>query len=116
MPDPNRAAVSHTIPLTVAAEQGAVGVIGYLALLGTAALLLFGGLRRALQEHPDTPTVARAAIAAAFCALVVHTLAYAAYLEDPLTWTLLALGAALYPSAPRGGAGRRSGLAANPPF
>jgi putative inorganic carbon (hco3(-)) transporter len=39
--------------------------------------------------------VARAAVGAAFVALVVHTLAYAAYLEDPLTWTLLALGAAL---------------------
>jgi hypothetical protein len=34
-------------------------------------------------------------VAAAFCALVVHTLAYAAYLEDPLAWALLALGAAL---------------------
>jgi hypothetical protein len=34
-------------------------------------------------------------VAGAFCALVVHTLAYAAYLEDPLAWTLLALGAAL---------------------
>jgi O-antigen ligase len=100
VPDPNRAAVSHTIPLTVAAEQGALGVISYLVLLWAAAVVLLTGLRRALREHPDTPTVARAAVAAAFCALVVHTLAYAAYLEDPLTWTLLALGAALL-AAPR---------------
>jgi hypothetical protein len=26
---------------------------------------------------------------------VLHTLIYAAYLEDPLSWTLLAIGAAL---------------------
>jgi O-antigen ligase len=90
-----RAAVSHTIPLTVAAEQGAIGVVAYLALLWAAAVLLFAGLRAQLARRADTRAVARAAVAAAFCALVVHTLAYAAYLEDPLTWTLLALGAAL---------------------
>jgi putative inorganic carbon (hco3(-)) transporter len=39
--------------------------------------------------------IARAAVAAAFCALLLHTLVYAAYLEDPLSWTLLAIGAAL---------------------
>ena len=38
---------------------------------------------------------ARAAIAAGFAALVLHTWLYAAFLEDPVTWTLLALGSAL---------------------
>ena len=42
---------------------------------------------------------ARAALAAMFCALVVHTLGYAAFLEDPFTWVILAAGAALAPSA-----------------
>ena len=37
----------------------------------------------------------RAAVAAAFAALVVHTLVYAAFLEDPLTWALLAAAVAL---------------------
>ena len=37
----------------------------------------------------------RAAIAACFAALVLHTWLYAAFLEDPMTWTLLALGSAL---------------------
>jgi hypothetical protein len=37
------------------------------------------------------------AVAAAFAALVVHTLSYAAFLEDPLAWVLLAIGAALWP-------------------
>jgi hypothetical protein len=93
--DTSRAAVSHTIPLTVAAEQGAIGVIAYLCLLWAAAALLLRGLRGQLAARADTHAIARAAVAAAFCALCVHTLAYAAYLEDPLTWTLLALGAAL---------------------
>ena len=33
--------------------------------------------------------------AAAFCALLLHTLVYAAYLEDPLSWVLLAIVAGL---------------------
>ena len=36
-----------------------------------------------------------AAVAAAFCALVLHTWLYAAFLEDPLAWALLAVGTAL---------------------
>ena len=37
----------------------------------------------------------RIAIAACFAALVLHTWTYADFLEDPFTWTLLAVGAAL---------------------
>ncbi len=37
----------------------------------------------------------RIAIAACFAALVLHTWTYADFLEDPFTWTLLALGVAL---------------------
>ena len=40
-------------------------------------------------------SVARAGVAAAFVALVVHTLMYAAFLEDPLAWALLAAGIGL---------------------
>jgi putative inorganic carbon (hco3(-)) transporter len=84
------AAASHTIPLTVTAEQGVVGLLAYVVLLALSLALLFGGLRRA-----RAPAVARAALAAAYCALVLHTLVYAAYLEDPLSWVLLAIAAAL---------------------
>jgi hypothetical protein len=35
------------------------------------------------------------ALLAAFTALVVHTWVYADFLEDPVTWTLLAVGAVL---------------------
>jgi O-antigen ligase len=81
---------SHTIPVTIAAEQGIPGLALYLALLATAFLVLFRGARR---------DPVRAAIAAAFTALVLHTWSYAAFLEDPLAWALLALGTALVPAA-----------------
>jgi O-antigen ligase len=89
------AAASHTIPITVAAEQGVLGLALYLLLL----IVAFGRLGRAARGSP-----ARAAILAAFAGLVVHTLLYAAFLEDPLVWTLLAVGTAL---AAAGGTGGR---------
>jgi O-antigen ligase len=82
---------SHTIPVTVAAEQGLIGLLAYLALLAAA-------FARLLREAGHT--TARAAIAAAFLALVFHTLVYAAFLEDPLTWALLGVGTALAAAAP----------------
>ena len=100
-------AASHTIPITVAAEQGVGGLVLYLALVGVALVGLLRGARA---------SIARAAIAAAFVALVVHTLLYAAFLEDPLAWVLLAAGAALARAAPPaagggggGGGGRGAG-------
>ena len=81
-------AASHTIPITVAAEQGLGGLALYLALVVVAIGTLLRGTRR---------SIARAATAAAFVALVVHTLLYAAFLEDPLAWALLAVGSALAP-------------------
>ena len=80
------ASASHTIPVTVAAEQGILGLGVYLALLAVALAALIRGR----GEGP-----ARAAVTAAFCALVLHTWLYAAFLEDPLAWALLAVGAAL---------------------
>src|SRR5207302_1275062 len=78
----NRKAVSasHTIPMTVAAEQGVIGLAVYVALLVAAFVRLLG---RAVRASP-----ARGFVIAAFTGLVVHTLLYAAFLEDPLTWTL----------------------------
>jgi O-antigen ligase len=77
---------SHTIPITIAAEQGVIGEVVYVALVIVAALALLPGAR-------GDP--ARAGIAAAFLALVFHTMLYADFLEDPVTWALLAVGAAL---------------------
>jgi O-antigen ligase len=82
----NATSASHTIPVTVAAEQGLPGLLVYVALLLSAALVLFRGAGRSPP---------RIAIAACFAALVLHTWTYADFLEDPFTWTLLAIGAAL---------------------
>ncbi len=77
---------SHTIPITVAAEQGAIGLILYAALVLCSLRVLFA---RAGRSPP------RIAIAACFTALLAHTMAYADFLEDPITWALLAIGMAL---------------------
>jgi putative inorganic carbon (hco3(-)) transporter len=79
-------AASHTIPITIAAEQGLVGELAYLALVITGVVCL---VRRARGD----PT--RAAVAAAFIALVFHTMLYADFLEDPASWALLGIGVAL---------------------
>jgi putative inorganic carbon (hco3(-)) transporter len=84
--------VSHTEPVTVAAEQGLVGLAAYLGLIGVA-LWTMG---RGMWDGRDGPAfAARAAVLATFVALLVHTLAYAGFFEDPITWTLLAVGASL---------------------
>jgi O-antigen ligase len=70
----------------VTAEQGIVGLALYAALLVAALLRLLTGARG--DPH-------RAVVAAGFVAVVVHTWLYAAFLEDPVTWTLLAVGTSL---------------------
>ncbi|HEX3040880.1 MAG TPA: O-antigen ligase family protein [Solirubrobacterales bacterium] len=93
--------VSHTEPVTVAAEQGLLGLLVYLGLIVVALGTLGRGLwaaRAAGPVPPRTPPTAlaaRAAVLAAFVALLVHTLAYAGFFEDPITWVLLAVGASL---------------------
>ena len=79
-------AASHTIAVTIAAEQGLIGELVYLGLVIVAAVTLLRGAR-------GDPV--RAAVAAAFVALVLHTNLYADFLEDPVLWTLLAVGVAL---------------------
>jgi O-antigen ligase len=92
------ASASHTIPLTVAAEQGVLGFAAYVVVLVAAFKLLFAGLGRLGDRAPPARVLSRVVVAAAFTAIVLHTLLYAAFLEDPITWTLLALGIVL--SAP----------------
>jgi putative inorganic carbon (hco3(-)) transporter len=103
---PGDTTISHSEPVTVAAEQGAIGVLAYLALLAAALWAIVDGLRRmapglgapfrslAAGDRVEL-TPARIGIAAAFCALLVHTIGYAAYLTDPLTWALFAVGGVL---------------------
>ncbi len=82
----NATSASHTIPVTIAAEQGLIGLVVYLALLVLAFMVFFTGAGRSPP---------RMALAACFAALVLHTWTYADFLEDPFTWALLALGVTL---------------------
>jgi len=98
--DEDAAAVSHTIPLTVTAEQGVIGLAGYLFLLWAAFSLLLAGVPGAVRgAAPGLSAAARLALAAVFAAIVVHTWIYAAFLEDPMTWVLLAAGVGLHRAA-----------------
>jgi hypothetical protein len=104
---------SHTMPVTVAAEQGLIGLAAYVAVLGAALWSMFGDAAWQAARGRAPPgadgaapagpyRAARAALAAMFVALVVHTMVYAAFLEDPFTWVILAAGVALAPSAQLG--------------
>lgn len=86
----NATSASHTIPVTVAAEQGVVGLMLYVALIVVALMTLFGIEPTRAGRSPP-----RIAVAACFAALVLHTWVYADFLEDPMTWTLLGIGVAL---------------------
>ena len=101
--------ISHNEPVTVAAEQGVLGIAAYLALIAASLWTLLSGMRSIAPGLGAPPAavgdpwrggdaagrLARIALLAAFCALFVHTIGYAGYLTDPLTWALLAVGAAL---------------------
>jgi O-antigen ligase len=114
--------VSHTEPVTVAAEQGLIGLLAYAALLVTALWTMSrgllgergrgGGFRELVSTSREGPVrppqcgfpeatpsasrlIARAAVLATFVALLIHTMAYAGFYEDPITWVLLAVGASL---------------------
>ena len=87
--------VSHTEPITIAAEQGLVGLALYAALVLTALWTMAAGLRPSLSAPPARLAVARAAVLASFAALLVHSMAYAGFFEDPIAWVLLAAAASL---------------------
>jgi hypothetical protein len=78
--------VSHTTPLTVFAELGAIGLALYTWLLvGGAGLIL--RVRR-LDEPLGL------ALGVTFIGLFVHALFYSGFVEDPLTWLVIGIAAA----------------------
>jgi O-antigen ligase len=83
--------VSHTTPLTIAAELGVVGLLVYAALLGGAAVL-FHRVRR-VDEALGV------GLGAVFLALFVHSLFYGGFFEDPVAWLSLAIGSAVLVAA-----------------
>ena len=83
-PTPNF--VSHTTPLTVFAELGAIGLVLY-------GWLLVGGAWLILQvRRVDEPL--GLALGVVFIGLFVHALFYSGFLEDPITWLVLGVAAA----------------------
>ena len=78
--------VSHTTPLTVAAELGVIGLALYAFLLAGAATALV----RVRRLDP----VLGLSLAAVFVGLLVHSVFYSGFFEDPMTWLVLGLSGA----------------------
>ena len=78
---------SHTTPLGIAAELGALGLVAYVAFLTGAARVLTLAFRRTRALG--------IALAAVVVVIFVHSLFYAGFYEDPLLWLALAIGAAV---------------------
>ena len=85
-PRSKRLKISHTAPLTVAAELGIAGILLYLAFL-VGAFLFFWRLRR------DDDALGLALLGV-LTVLFVHSLSYGVFFEDPLLWVALGVGAA----------------------
>lgn len=80
-----RQSASHNTPVTVAAEEGGIGLVFYFALLGA---LLLAACRRI--NHPVFGILALSA-GLGLVAIFVHSLAYNDFFEDPMTWGLIGL-------------------------
>jgi O-antigen ligase len=83
---------SHTTPLTVAAELGVVGILVYLVFLAGAARVLWSVAMR--------DRALGIGLAAVFLTLLIHSMFYAGFFEDPITWGALAVAAAALATRP----------------
>jgi len=83
-PTPNF--VSHTTPLTVFAELGVIGLALYAWLLAGATLLIVR-----LRGRDEALALA---LGVTLLGLFTHALFYSGFLEDPLTWLVIAIVAA----------------------
>jgi len=82
---------SHNTPVTVAAEEGAPGLLIFFWFIGAVLL--------AAYRRINHGTYGRVALAAglALLAIFVHSLAYNDFFEDPTTWGLIGLVALVSP-------------------
>ena len=83
---------SHTTVLTVAAEQGTIGLLAFAALLATffattAGRRRFGADRRLYLWQ--------AGLVACVVSILVHSMTYNAFFEDPYLWLFTALASAV---------------------
>ena len=86
--------VSHTTPLTIAAELGTIGLLVYLAFLATLGRAILAVWRR----HQALGL----ALAGSLTALVVQSLFYGGFFEDPFVWGIAGLAAAALSYLPAG--------------
>jgi outer membrane protein assembly factor BamB len=93
--DPKHAA-SHTTPITVAAEEGLVGLALLVWLVVAALLATLRGLGRGFTSRVSL------AVGAGLFVITVHSLFYNDFFEDPVMWALLGL-VALVVRVPRKG-------------
>jgi putative inorganic carbon (HCO3(-)) transporter len=87
---------SHTTPLTVAAELGALGVIAFIAVAG--------GVIFCLLELARRDRALALGLGAVLLALFVHSLFYAGLFENPITWGAAGVLAASLSQRHRGAA------------
>jgi O-Antigen ligase len=87
-----RRSASHTTPLTVLSELGVAGFALYLWMLAAIAW--------ALARVVRMDRVFGLGLASVFVVIFVHSLLYAGFFEDPLTWGVMGLAAAVLASAP----------------
>lgn len=94
--EPKKAA-SHDTPVTVAAENGLIGVALFLCVLVSAF--------RMLARTRGDPFMWRVVlvISLALTAIIVHSLFYDHFFEDPTTWALLGLAGLAYSTARKPG-------------
>ena len=91
-----RVVISHNSPITVLSEGGVIGFALFLALLG-------GGGWAVVRDSRDQGQVgwARWTLGAILVGILVHSLLYAAFFEDPFVWVATGAAVALALSVPR---------------
>jgi len=82
---------SHTTVLTVAAEQGTLGLVAFAALLATF-FATTGGRRRFGADR--RLYLWQAGLVACVVSILVHSMTYNAFFEDPYLWLFAALASA----------------------
>jgi hypothetical protein len=93
--------VSHTTPLAMAAELGTVGLLVYVVFLAALA--------RAILDVSGRHRPLGLSLAACLAALVVQSLFYSGFFEDPFVWGIAGVTAAATTFLPKRVAGRLEG-------
>lgn len=91
-------AASHTTPVTVAVESGFPGLLAFAWLVGATAWAAF----RRPRDGGTLPRATAWAAGLAVVAIVVHSVFYNAFFEDPIVWGSLGLVALAAAARERG--------------